>query len=348
MAITKPLHRRDFLKLGVAALGALAFRPYFSSTDDYNTGLLARIGTTSVSVYEKPNDKSKIICQKYRDELVNIYYEVTADAPGYNPLWYRVWRGFIHSGHLQRVKINLNPVVDAISSPEGAVAEITVPFTQSYRYLGKNNWQPLYRLYYESIHWVMGVDEGPDGTPWYRLKDELLEIDYHVPAIHVRIIPPEELTPIAPDVPWEKKRIEVSIANQTVTAYEGETVVLHTKCATGIPAYGYTTNGIPTDTPRGIWHVHSKMPSKHMGDGNMTSDIEAYELPGVPWVTFFHQEYGVAFHGTYWHTNFGIQMSHGCVNMRTAEAKWIYRWTYPIVETPVVEKNGYGTRVIVT
>jgi lipoprotein-anchoring transpeptidase ErfK/SrfK len=88
------------------------------------------------------------------------------------------------------------------------------------------------------------------------------------------------------------------------------------------------------------------MASKHMGNGQLTDDLEAYELPGVPWTTFFAQN-GVALHGTYWHTNYGMTMSHGCVNMRTEEAKWIFRWTTPVIAPETWEQTGYGTRVLV-
>ncbi len=84
-----------------------------------------------------------------------------------------------------------------------------------------------------------------------------------------------------------------------------------------------------------------------MGNGQVTADIYAYELPGVPWVSYFH-ETGVAFHGTYWHDNFGNEMSHGCVNMTPAEAKWLFRWLTPPSEADARITKGYGTRVIVT
>jgi lipoprotein-anchoring transpeptidase ErfK/SrfK len=42
-------------------------------------------------------------------------------------------------------------------------------------------------------------------------------------------------------------------------------------------------------------------------------------------VCFFHTT-GVSFHGTYWHDNFGAPMSQGCVNMRIADARWLFRW----------------------
>ena len=86
-----------------------------------------------------------------------------------------------------------------------------------------------------------------------------------------------------------------------------------------------------------------------MGDGNLAA--EGYDLPGVPWTCFFTTE-GHAIHGAYWHDNFGIQMSHGCINMRSEKAKWIFRWTTPIFKTPIEshidwEKRGYGTLLIV-
>jgi lipoprotein-anchoring transpeptidase ErfK/SrfK len=91
------------------------------------------------------------------------------------------------------------------------------------------------------------------------------------------------------------------------------------------------------------------MPSKHMGDGNLTDNIQAYELPGVPWVSFFHIT-GVALHGTYWHNDFGKPRSHGCINLSPQAARWIYRWTQPAVppEESVVftnAKTGPGTQI---
>ena len=38
-----------------------------------------------------------------------------------------------------------------------------------------------------------------------------------------------------------------------------------------------------------------------------------------------NQDY--ALHGTYWHNNFGNPMSHGCVNMKTNEASWVFEYS---------------------
>lgn len=339
--------RRDFLKLTALGLGSLAFRPFFGPNSDADSGDIVRVAIKSVSVYREPSDKSAIVYQRYRDDLINVYDEVVSkDGPGYNPVWYRVWRGYVHSAHLQTVKIRLNPIVESIVKT-GQLAEVTVPMTQTMRYIPyKKGWDPIYRLYYGSTHWVKGVDIGPDGTLWYRLHDELTEVEYHAPAMHLRMVAPEEFAPISPDVDPYHKHIEVSISQQTLTAYEGNQVVLKTNVSTGLPDSRRDPNLIPTNTPSGEFNVYSKMPSKHMGNGQLTDDLEAYELPGVPWTTFFAQN-GVAFHGTYWHTNFGMTMSHGCVNMRTEEAKWIFRWTTPICAPETWEQTGFGTRVIV-
>ncbi len=84
-----------------------------------------------------------------------------------------------------------------------------------------------------------------------------------------------------------------------------------------------------------------------MGNARLTDNLDDYILLGVPWTSFF-VETGVALHGTYWHNNFGWPMSRGCVNLRTEDAKWLFRWTVPVSEPSEWEKTGYGTQVIVS
>jgi lipoprotein-anchoring transpeptidase ErfK/SrfK len=73
-----------------------------------------------------------------------------------------------------------------------------------------------------------------------------------------------------------------------------------------------------TPTPRGTFRIYRKYAKQRMrGPG--------YDLPNVPWVMYFRRG-GYAIHGTYWHSNFGQPMSHGCVNMPIGEAAWLYQW----------------------
>jgi hypothetical protein len=340
--------RRDFLKLGALAWSSLAWRPLRAALppEDRAEPLgVGRVTTSGIRIYQEASFKSERLGWRTRDRLLDIIDEFdSAHGPAYNPRWYRVVGGYAHSGYLQRVEsAHLNEPLRWVPE-EGRLGEVTVPFTQSMRYLGGDRWQRLYRLYYSSVYWITSLDEGPDGEAWYGLTDDRLRVVYHVSAAHIRPIQPAEIRPISPHVPAEEKRIQVSIAEQTLIAYEGDQAVLRAKISSGLPTPGPTLNGIPTETPPGNYNISLKVPSRHMGDGELTGSPEAYELPGVPWVSFF-QSYGIGFHGTYWHDNFGTRMSHGCVNMRNEDAKWLFRWTTPEIDHTEWYRLGRGTQV---
>ena len=359
--MTSKLSRRDFLKLSSLTLGGLTFSPFQPDTINFDDSTVVRVATDSVSVYSGPSDENRITGTWFRDELVHVYDEIVADEPEYNPVWYRLWGGYMHRSRLQRVKFLYNQPLEYI--PEGTrhLTEITVPFTQPWRLTKTYGWQPLNMppnlstnppMYYESVHWIDGVVEGPDGEPWYRIFDDL-DGSYYVAAAHFRIIQPEEYAPISPDVPKESKRIEVNLTTQIMTAYEYDKAVFQTKIASGIPGGPSGPDQISTTTPFGDFNIQEKMPAKHMGSsyygstqGNLLADADGYVLPGVSWTLFF-TEVGHAFHGTYWHENFGVPMSHGCVNMRSEEAKWLFRWTYPVFDLAEgnIYKRGLGTPI---
>ena len=339
--------RRDFLKLSSLSFGSLAFNRFeiADSTKPKDAIGYIRVSVHEVRIYSEASYASDVIRTQSRDQLLYVFDKFQSpEGPIFNPTWYQLDEGFIHSAYTQPVQTQLNSVVSQIR-PEGQMFEVSVPLTQSYRNTKAYGWQKLYRLYYRSTHWVTGIEEGPDGALWYKLTDELLLVDYFVLASHMRLIDDSEISPLATHVAPENKRVEVSIAEQRMWAYEENELIIDTKISTGIPNLP-TTNGIPTATPRGVFHVSSKMPVRHMGNGRLTADIDAYELPGVPWVSYFH-ETGVAFHGTYWHDNYGNEMSHGCVNMTPDESKWLFRWLTPESDPKVINTNGYGTRITV-
>jgi lipoprotein-anchoring transpeptidase ErfK/SrfK len=108
--------------------------------------------------------------------------------------------------------------------------------------------------------------------------------------------------------PNDERWIEVNLSQQQIYAYEGDTLVNTFIVSTGLP-------GTPTVT--GEYRIYVKVPLQDMsGPG--------YYLRDVPWVMFFHEDYG--FHGTYWHNNFGTPMSRGCVNLSVEDAAWLYDW----------------------
>jgi lipoprotein-anchoring transpeptidase ErfK/SrfK len=106
------------------------------------------------------------------------------------------------------------------------------------------------------------------------------------------------------------KWIDVDLSYQTLYAYVDDQVVASFLVSTGLPA---------TPTVTGQYYVYVKhLYADMIGPG--------YYLLDVPYTMYFYDGYGI--HGTYWHDNFGQPMSHGCVNMRTSEAAWLYDWAY--------------------
>ncbi len=341
-----PVSRRDFLKLSTSAIAGLGLSPFLPGLGTFDDSLQVRVAAKSISVYSTPNDQSRISMQRFRDELVNVYEEVDTGTPAYNPIWYRVWGGYMHRGRLQKVKVLFNEPLTSVPEGTRQLSELTVPYTQAMRYTKTYGWRPNLRLHYGSTHWIDGIDEGPDGEAWYRVFDELVGFPYHVRALHLRPIPFDEWSPITPDVPFEDKRIEVNLTAQILTAYEYDKVIFQTNISSGITTVQMDPKALSTKTPTGEFRILSKYPSKHMGNGNLFAGPEDYELPGVPWTCFFH-EGGYAFHGTYWHDNFGTPMSRGCVNMRIEEAKWLFRWGRPLHKVDSIYNLGYGTLVMI-
>ena len=340
----KDFSRRDFLKMAGLSAFSMTFISPPPEVGSEPLGL-GRVTVEWIYLYTEPSFQARRLTTLKRDTLITLLArEIPDEGPSYNPLWYRVPDGYAHSGHLQKVR--WEPQTPLIMMPDGGgLFEVSVPFTRSYRRPDPTS-DPLYRLYYQSVAWVESIERGTDGKLWYRLLDDLLKVRYFVRAEHLRRIEPEELTPISPDLPLAAKHIFVSIAQQEMLAFENDNLVMRTRISSGVPDSRPHENGIPTDTPSGNFYITKKTPLRHMGDGRLTGNLEAYELPGVPWVSFFHST-GVAFHGTYWHNDFGRPKSRGCINMHTEEAKWLYRWTQPKIEADVMLKAGHGTSVTI-
>jgi lipoprotein-anchoring transpeptidase ErfK/SrfK len=135
-----------------------------------------------------------------------------------------------------------------------------------------------------------------------------------------------------------QKRIDVDLTRQALTCYESDKIVFATQVSTG--------QGALLATPVGDFNIMVKLPSRNMSTTSPLAD-DIIPLMGVPWTSFFTDK-GHAFHGTYWHNNFGYTMSHGCVNMRNADALWLFRWSSPTAAFDNINKStldvkGYGT-----
>jgi lipoprotein-anchoring transpeptidase ErfK/SrfK len=332
--------RRDFLKAsGAGLLGLFLADLRLDRVLAAETPKQGRSTMSGVSVFSEPFFNANTIFLLRQDEVVEISGEIRGDKGYDNPFnstWYQVnGQGYAYSGSIQPVeKFHQKPVFDI---PEiGVLGEITVPFSDTRR-TSSVFADRGYRVYYSTTHWIMdAVVNRDEKSIWYKIYDRQTQELLYVPTHEMRVVLPDELTGLSPDVPEENKRIYVDLATQTVTAFENESPVLVTRCSSGAKG---------TETPLGEFRTYHKGPSIHMtnqGDGTENT----YHLPGVPWVSFFTGS-GVAFHGTYWHNDYGRPSSRGCVNLTPGDSKFIYRWTRPEVPvgTPYLNQPGEGTLV---
>jgi lipoprotein-anchoring transpeptidase ErfK/SrfK len=121
-------------------------------------------------------------------------------------------------------------------------------------------------------------------------------------------ISPGEIEALGIEAESAERWIDVDLSSQTVSAYRGHEPVRTFLSSTG-------TWRTPTIT--GQFSIYQKFETKDMrGPG--------YFLKDVPYTMFFHRSYGL--HGTYWHDNFGTPMSHGCINLSTEDAAWLFEF----------------------
>ncbi len=120
--------------------------------------------------------------------------------------------------------------------------------------------------------------------------------------------PPEEPDQPEPPISAEGRWIDVDLSDQMVYAYDGDSLENSFLVSTGTWLH---------PTVIGQFNIYVKYRYADMsGPG--------YYLPDVPYTMYFYKDYGL--HGTYWHSNFGTPMSHGCVNLRTDDAAWLFDW----------------------
>lgn len=356
------LTRREMLKWMVAASAAAVAPPLLGTRAESpripvdpepqtpDTWELQARCIQAVAIYEEPATGSTRVTTYTRDQSFPITGEVRAPFSAHNDLWYETPEGFVHSAWVLPVRVYpKQPLIEDLS-PFGMWGEIAQPYTIGYTAPSTVAGQ-AYRFYGGTMFRVLESRRDDDGVGWYKVKDDYppRQTTNHqwVLAEDVRRVPRAEMAPIHPFVGG--KRIEVDLTGQSLTAFEGAEPVFTTLVASGV--------GGVTATAPGDYCVLLKQPSRHMSnvpyadmrEEDRPAPGSIFDLPGVPWCVFIDLK-GTAIHGAYWHNDYGIRRSSGCINVPIDAARWIYRWTHPIggYEDDFVQSTcRVGTPVIV-
>jgi lipoprotein-anchoring transpeptidase ErfK/SrfK len=134
------------------------------------------------------------------------------------------------------------------------------------------------------------------------------------------------------------RKIFVYLDSQRMEAVENGRVIRTFKVSTGKSK---------TPTVTGSFYIYDRYRYKTMRSDVGRGQRGFYEVEDVPYTQFFHKDF--AFHGAFWHNNFGRPASHGCINMATKDqnkhwpnvsedAGWLYHWA--ALGLPVTVKHG--------
>ncbi|MBV6397392.1 MAG: hypothetical protein HFACDABA_03006 [Anaerolineales bacterium] len=374
------ISRRDVLKLGALGLGALAFRPLARFNFDTLSApkrlpqfpaseIIGRVVTRDVSLRSSPTNDSlqnNILRPVQPDELFVWGREVVGRVTGglSNQRYVETPEGYIYGSMLQPTKNIPNaPITQMPAGQTGFWAEVTVPYVElahdgviASPWLKDNiayNFPP--RLYYGQVVWMDQIRQNNNFVE-YRWNEDAYGKGYGYGAYGeffwadgaaFKILTEEDVAAISPEVDSKEKSISVNLDYQTLSCFEGKREVFFCRTSTGISIDPVTgLRGGELATPVGNLLTHWKIISKNMTAGDSQA---GYSTPAVPWCTFVSGE-GVAVHGAFWHNAFGEKWSHGCINVRPEDAKWIFRWTTPHVSLAQSEARmslpDHGTIVL--
>lgn len=339
--MNQKLTRRDFLKIAALGLGTIASRPllrvqpFFEEWPE-NQKIARNCTGGMINVRAKPSAESNSIKSVYEDALFTWNREVIGDAPSglFSRRWVETPEGYVYSPSVQPVYNRPNTALTSLpdtSVGKGFWAEVTVPYVDIYlENPPASPWLkevPSPRLYYSQVLWVDDIKTNSSGQVLYRINE--LYGSYGdlmwCAAEAFRPITAEEITPINPQA--ADKRIVVNLNYQTLSCYEGGSEVYFCRISSGAK---FDAAGNPVDhwsTPVGSHLPWRKVVSIHMSGGSTGA---GWDTPGIAWTTLFDPD-GAGIHATFWHNDFGTPRSHGCVNASPEDAKWIFRWSSPVV-----------------
>ncbi len=293
-----------------------------------------------IEIKTRPDVNSGKVRDVFRDEVFPWLKEVSADNIDYNlsnQRWVETPEGYIQSLNLQPCRNLPNDPLFSLPEGKGFWAEVTVPYVD----LIMDNAAPVSgwmrdhvsyqlqpRLYFSQVMWIDQIRTGNSGRIIYHVNERYGNPGdlFWAEGAAFRPLTRDEVTPINPEVDPATKKVVINLTYQTLTCKEGDREVYFCRVSTGIQE---------DSTRVGEFAIWRKLLSVRMAANTVAS---SYDLPGISWTTLFVGD-GVAIHGATSHNDFGTVRSHGCVNCKPEDAKWVFRWTQPEVGLETGEKT---------
>ena len=146
-----------------------------------------------------------------------------------------------------------------------------------------------------------------EGLTWYMVGP-----DAWIDSKDTALVYPAAASPAGVD---NGRWIEVNLFEQTLSVYQDNQLVYATILSSGVPGFW---------TRPGLFKIFEKLETTPMSGAFEANRSDYYYLEDVPWTMYFDE--ARALHGAYWHTKFGYEQSHGCVNLSTGDSHWLFDW----------------------
>jgi hypothetical protein len=117
----------------------------------------------------------------------------------------------------------------------------------------------------------------------------------------------------------ETKWVDISLANQTMVAWQGKKPLLATLISSGKDRLGDPKEA--PSTIQGTFRVRSKHVTQNVDDREVG---QSYSVTEVPWALEFAE--GFSLTGCYWHGTMGEARSYHNVALAPVDAHWLWQW----------------------
>lgn len=109
--------------------------------------------------------------------------------------------------------------------------------------------------------------------------------------------------------------IAVDTYEQSLGVYRGGQLILATLISSGSRLF---------PTRPGTFSIWAKIDYARMTGAYLRDRRDFYYVDDVPWTLYYDGDR--ALHGAYWHDNFGMRSSHGCVNLSPRDSRWLFNF----------------------
>ncbi|MEZ0396554.1 MAG: L,D-transpeptidase [Anaerolineales bacterium] len=130
-------------------------------------------------------------------------------------------------------------------------------------------------------------------------------------------LPEETVALVDPVIPPEAsdlcRFIYVNLDEQTLAVYDECTLVFASLVSSGQdPRWTF---------PGRFWILNK---TEYTTVTPPEGSVSEYYIEGLPYFMTYYGDLG--FHGVYYHDDLGAPVSHGCINLSPADARWLYDW----------------------